>query len=94
MGNDKPKLTEEQFDEILKLYQTSNMTFKDAFIACGYMEKPETALERAERLYNEWERQNESATILTMDVINAYRTAIKELTDTINKIYAEERHEA
>lgn len=53
MNNEKPKLTEEQVMEIWENDGRTFSEFKEKLTELGYMEKPETAFERAERLYEE-----------------------------------------
>lgn len=87
MSNEKPKLTEAQLEELSIYYnEHPTLSMKDAAIACGYMEVPETALERAERLFSEWGKepsQDEDEEQKINDIIDAFREAIAELTETI-----------
>lgn len=84
MSNGKPKLTEEQFDEIWYACTSNKSEAKKNLITLGYMEKPETALERAERLYDEWEKSNNvEDNIIIIDMADAYREAIAEMIETI-----------
>ena len=87
MSDEKPKFTEAQLEELSIYYnEHPTLSLKDAAIACGYMEVPETALERAERLYNEWGKepsQDEDEEGKINDIIDAFREAIAELKETI-----------
>ena len=87
MSNEKPKFTEAQLEELSIYYnEHPTLSLKAAAIACGYMEKPETALERAERLYNEWGKEpskDEDEEGKINDIIDAFREAIAELKETI-----------
>lgn len=74
--------------EELSIYYNEHPTLsmKDAAIACGYMEVSETAIERAERLFSEWGKepsQDEDEEQKIIAIVDAYREAIAELTETI-----------
>ena len=88
MNNEKPKLTKEQALQIKDIAHNtiSDRDFLGSLAAYGYMEVPETALERAERLYNEWGKEpskDEDEEEKINDIIDAFREVIAELTETI-----------
>jgi DNA-binding LacI/PurR family transcriptional regulator len=87
MTTEKPKLTKEQAEEI---YDFAHRHGKAAYIerlgAYGYMEKQETAFERAERLYDEWNKDGVicESDDMVVDIYNAYREAIKEMQTALD----------
>lgn len=88
---EKPKLTKEQAIEIYSHDYDSYDEFKDTLIRLGYMEKPETALERAERLFDEWGRessQDPDEENKIIGIVDAFRDSIKELKEKIEKLEA------
>ena len=92
MSNEKPKLTEEQVDEIFQILDDFHGTindvklrkikFKENMTKAGYMKKPETAFERAERLCWEWRNEPHPDVVEFKNaslVIDAFRKAISEM---------------
>jgi hypothetical protein len=78
---EKPKLTREHAREIWAVQHYPFDVFIHDLHVLGYMEKPETALERAERLYNAWDRNGNysGSSSVVINMATAYREAIKEL---------------
>ena len=79
---EKPKLTKEM---VFNLYHRARVLdfvpFERELIDAGYMEKPETALERAERLYKTWQDAQNTviADQIVGEIMAAFREAIAEM---------------
>jgi hypothetical protein len=78
---DKPKLTEEQADQIWYEAAGSDLPkYKQKMIELGYLDKTETKLQKAEGLFEEWMKHPEKDENTSYRVIAAYRKAIEEIT--------------
>lgn len=83
MNTEKPKLAKEQLKELWNMSQFPFEDYVKGAQGLGYMEKQETAFERAERLYSEYETKEFGTKVEKLrfqgDIIEAYREAIKEM---------------
>lgn len=79
----KEKLTREQVEQIWHMSKGELGYFMKDMCKAGFMENPETALEKADRLYRETKVELSPE---VLDALTAQRAAIKELKDELEKV--------